>query len=133
MIAQAVEQKIAEAISGSDAIFQPFFQRKDIADAIRRMQTVSEQQKWGHYFEKWGCLVCGTKDTIHGSVGMCENCHHLVFLRLQTILRKHAPPTDQALPTFVDTVRLAREALGPALKALPAKGRKSGKVSPNGG
>lgn len=118
MIAEAVDQKVAEAISGSDAIFQPFFQPRAVANEIRRKQTCAEKYKWGHYYEKWGCLVCGTKDAIHHALGMCHTCHRLVDTRLQAVLRQHGPAVDQFRTTFVDTVKLAREALG-LLNALP--------------
>ena len=45
-----VEQKVAEITCGADAIFQPFLQSKRIATAIKRLQTVDEQQKYAHYF-----------------------------------------------------------------------------------
>src|ERR1700730_9017442 len=59
MVAQLVEQKVAEAMSNdSDAQFQPWFQPREITDEIRRRQTVTEQQKWVNYFKKYGCIVC---------------------------------------------------------------------------
>jgi len=62
MIAEVVDQQVQEALSHQqDAVFQPFFQSKTIANEIRCRQTVAEQQKWTHYFAEWGCLVCETK------------------------------------------------------------------------
>jgi len=116
IVARMVDQRIAEA-QPQDGIFQPFFQPREIANRIRDKQTVTEQNKWAYYFAEWGCLVCGTKEAIHNSVGMCEPCNNRTKMRLRAIIRKHTP-ANPSMPDFTDTVRLAREALRPA-KALP--------------
>jgi hypothetical protein len=122
-IARLVEQKVAEALSGEDAIFEPFFRSKEVAYEAKRRQTVAEQKKWAYYFAEWGCLVCQTRKARHESLGMCQTCHSRTRERLAVILRKTAPPTVP-LPTFTDTLRLAREALAPSVKALAAKNAK---------
>ena len=83
-----IEQKMAE-IMGADktGIFEPFFQPKVIADAIRKLQTVPHQRKWTKYFEEWGCLICEKKDRPHVSLGMCAACHQRTQQRLAAILR----------------------------------------------
>ena len=40
-----------------------------------RLPTVSEQQKWTVYFQRFGCLICETMDRIHAGNGMCNRCH----------------------------------------------------------
>lgn len=120
MIAQMIEQKVAEATSGSDAIFQPFFQSHEIANEIKRRQTVQEQNKWVYYFEKHGCLVCQRSDR-HQSLGMCLVCYGRTKQRLTQCLRDHAPAPDPSQPTFMDTVRMAQAALAPSLPALAGR------------
>jgi hypothetical protein len=126
MIAQAIEEKVAEAMAHeSDAAFQPFFQAKEIANAIKRTQTVHEQRKFVYYFEDYGCFVCETKDAQHRGLGMCGTCYKTRFSRLESSVRARTPPPEQQM-SFMDTVRLARAALGPSIeilaaKALPAK------------
>src|SRR5579872_617974 len=82
MVDRMVEEKLAAATTGGDAVFQPFFQPYEISNAISRTQTVTEQQKWTYYFEKWGCLVCQCKDNRYGALGMCGPCHMRVASRL---------------------------------------------------
>jgi predicted DNA-binding transcriptional regulator AlpA len=183
-VAQFIEQKIAEAMAGSDAQFQPWFQPREITDEIRRRQTVTEQQKWVNYFKKYGCIVCspiarshehtgyvigldkekiaelrkqslswpkvakqiGISDSTiykfrdgkhvelpeapeigngpaHLSLGMCTTCFRRVKTRLEATLRLHAPASHEPM-TFMDSVRLAREALAPSLTVLEAEGAK---------
>jgi Homeodomain-like domain-containing protein len=188
-VAQFIEQKIAEAMAGSDAQFQPWFQPREITDEIRRRQTVTQQQKWVNYFKKYGCLVCspiarrdgpadgtsngcvidldkkkiaelrkqglswpkvakqiGVSETTiykfrdgkhverpeapeignsqHRSLSLCTTCYQRIANRLNGSLRENAPPSDRIEPlTFMDSARLAREALAPAATSL-AKGRR---------
>ena len=183
-VAQFIEQKIAEAMAGSDAQFQPWFQPREITDEIRRRQTVTQQQKWVNYFKKYGCIVCspiarshehtgyvigldkekiaelrkqglswpkvakqiGVSETTiykfrdgkhvelpeapeigngpaHLSLGMCTTCFRRVKTRLEATLRLHAPASHEPM-TFMDSVRLAREALAPSMAALQAEGAK---------
>jgi DNA-binding XRE family transcriptional regulator len=60
----------------------------------------------------------------HRSLGMCTTCYQRVANRLESTLQKHAPAPSRIEPTFVDSVRLAREALAPSLAALHAEGAK---------
>ena len=85
-IEQLVEQKIAEMMGSGDAIFEPFFRTKQIADEIKRLETVPMQRKWTRYFEEYGCLICESKEVPHRSLGMCANCHHRTAMRLARIL-----------------------------------------------
>jgi hypothetical protein len=126
-IARLVEQKVAEALRGEDAIFEPFFQPKAIAGEFRKRQTVQEQKKWSHYFEEWGCMICESKKGRHEALGMCSPCHTRTYQRLLATLRRTAPPEQSFQPGFSDTVRLAREALAPSIKALSAKNAKRGR------
>jgi len=117
-VAQMVEQKVQKALGHQQsAVFQPFFQSKTVANEIRRRQTVTEQRKWTLYFEEWGCMVCETKKKGHHSLGMCSTCFNRISTRLISIIRANTlAPQDQ--PTFMDTVRLAREALAPSIEVL---------------
>ena len=116
LIAQTVEQKIADAFA-SDDLFQPFFQPRAVGYEIKRKQTVPKQNKWTYYFEDYGCLICGTRKS-HRCLGMCERCHERTNARLRRSLARRAPAPDEQDPTFMDTVKLAREALAPSVRAL---------------
>jgi DNA-directed RNA polymerase subunit RPC12/RpoP len=82
-----VQQKVAEIMADRDAlVFEPFFRSRQIAHELKRLQTVSEQEKFSVYFERYGCLTCETRNTIHAGNGMCGNCHSRVFYRLTQII-----------------------------------------------
>ena len=130
MVAQFVEEQVREAMSHrTDSTFQPFFQTKEIANEIKRRQTVTEQRKFIYAYEDYGCAVCGTKDRPHRSLSMCFPCHSRFGQRLLASMRKREPKPDSVQPTFMDTVRMARASLlAPAVmavaepKALPSNG-----------
>jgi hypothetical protein len=127
IVAQFIEREVAEAMSGSDALFQPFFQTPEIAREIKRRQTVVEQNKYTYAYEEWGCLVCGDRERGHKSLSMCQRCFERTAHRLRSGMRKHAPVADTNQLNFMDSVRLAREALAPSVEALAvqnAKGRR---------
>lgn len=125
MIAKIVEEKVLEALTHpTDSDFQPFFQPRDIANEIKRRQTVQEQHKFSYAYEDWGCLVCGTTERPHSSLWMCASCYRRASSRLQSSIRRHSPGPDQPQPTFRDTVKLARAALAPSIETL-AKDRRS--------
>lgn len=112
MVAEFVEEQVRAAMSqGSDSTFQPFFQTREIAYEIKRRQTVTEQKKFGYAYEDWGCLVCGTKERRHQSLWMCSYCYPRMAQRLLTSIRKRSPDPGIPQPTFMDTVRIARESL----------------------
>lgn len=100
------------------AEFQPWFQSREVAHKIKRRQTVAEQRKWSCFFEDWGCLVCQTKTKPHCSNGMCQTCYSRVKQRLAASIRRRSA-TPRGDLSFMDTVRMAREAIAPALHVLP--------------
>ena len=113
-----IERKMAE-IMGADktGIFEPFFQPKVIADAIRKLQTVPHQRKWTKYFEEWGCLICEKNDRPHGSLGMCAACHQRTQQRLAAILRFTEKQEWPDAPSFAPD-RLTELASGAVRKQL---------------
>ena len=82
-----VQQKVAEIMADRDAfVFEPFFRGRQVAYELQRLQTVSEREKFSVYFERYGCLICETRNTIHAGNGMCGKCHNRVFYRLTQII-----------------------------------------------
>lgn len=119
----------------TQADLEPWFQSREVTLEIKRRQTVTEQRKWSSYYFDWGCLVCGTQDRPHHSNGMCQPCYSRVRARLAASIRKHSPATPREDLSFVDSVRLAREAIAPALHVLTAstmnpKRRRSRRLRP---
>lgn len=110
MLSKLVEEQVAEVMGGADAIFQPFFQTNKIHAEIKRRQTVVEQNKFIHYFARWGCMRCDTQEVPHSTLGMCNPCYRRICARLKAIVREgNAEKQD----TFFDTGTLARAALRP--------------------
>jgi hypothetical protein len=82
-----VQEKVAEIMAERDAmVFEPFFRSRQIAYELKRLQTVPEQRKWSVSFERYGCMVCETKDRIHAGNGMCHQCRVKWFCRLAQII-----------------------------------------------
>jgi len=114
-----VQQKVAEIMAERDAIvFEPFFRSRQVAYELKRLQTVSEQRKFTIYFERYGCLKCETRNTIHAGNGMCGNCHSRAFYRLTQITAEGIK--DQP-------AQAARGATGEQ-RLLPANGPRDGVV-----
>ena len=116
-IARMIEEGVREALSGKGAELQPFFGSKEVAYEIKRRQTVHEQNKFSYYFEDRGCMICHTRKARHYGCGMCYACYSREKSRLARSLRKHQPPKDSTEPTFMDNVRMARQALAPVANA----------------
>jgi hypothetical protein len=71
-----VQEKVAEILTARDEfVFEPFFRSRQIAYELKRLQTVPEQRKWTVRYERLGCMICNTKERIHGGNGMCSKCY----------------------------------------------------------
>jgi len=91
LIARIVSERIAELLSEAQtADLQPFFERPEVVEVMRRTQNVIERRKWVWYFEAWGCLICGRKDVRHAGLGMCPACLSRIRERLNALKRDHA-------------------------------------------
>jgi hypothetical protein len=117
-----VDRRFAQLQARRDEfVFQPFFERKKVSDEIRRLQSVPEQRKWGLYFQRFGCLRCGTRQHIHTNCGMCSRCAHLVYSRLTRIIRGYKRKSEVEQFELMAHEKVARKALMPVLKLLPAR------------
>jgi protein-arginine kinase activator protein McsA len=118
MLRKMVEQQVAAIMSRRDEFnMQPFFAKKKIADELKRYQTVPEQKKWRHYFDRYGCLRCETRDVNHASCGMCARCYAQVGSRLKTVYKQLERDSPDDPPADFDNDELARQALLPAPKS----------------
>lgn len=122
MIAEAVEKQVSEILSGSGVDLEPWFRPRNVADEIKRRQTVTEQRKWTYYFEDWGCLVCGAKDAGHMGHGLCTSCFPRTVSRLRRSMDKRRKSAGEDR-RFDDELQKAREALAQELPALPERKR----------
>ena len=87
-----VELKVAQAFAHrEDAIWQPYYQSRRVAQEWKKLQSVREQQKWPIYYEQWGCDGCGTMDRPHAALGRCHPCYLRTSQRLQAITSERRP------------------------------------------
>jgi hypothetical protein len=76
-IEKLVERQVAEMLTKSEtAVFEPFFRNRQVAYALRRLQSIPEQRVHALRYERLGCMVCKRDDTPHMSLGMCETCYN---------------------------------------------------------
>jgi hypothetical protein len=105
-LARLVQEKVAEIMAERDAIiFEPFFRSRQVAYELKRLQNVPEQRKWSVSFERYGCMICETRERIHAGNGMCNRCHALWFRRLTQIVAegiKGEPPRAARGTTWED-------------------------------
>src|ERR1700693_1343733 len=86
-LTRLVQEKVAEIMAERDAIvFEPFFRSRQVACELKRLQNIPEQQKFTVSFERYGCMICETRERIHGGNGMCTLCHAKWFARLTQII-----------------------------------------------
>jgi DNA invertase Pin-like site-specific DNA recombinase len=86
-LTRLVQEKVAEIMAERDAIvFEPFFRSRQVAYELKRLQNIPEQQKFTVSFERYGCMICETRERIHGGNGMCTLCHAKWFARLTQII-----------------------------------------------
>ena len=112
-----IQKRVAEATASQGTILEPWFQSNTLAAEIRRHQSVFHKRKFTLYFEKWGCLVCGTKEQAHDSHGMCGKCMRKFVERLKQLERDYAKAhpaeyADQQTESLTSRIRNAERILG---------------------
>jgi hypothetical protein len=75
-IEKLVARQVAETFSKSETgAFEPFFRNRQVAYALRRLQSIPEQRVHALRYERYGCMICGKSDRIHGGLGMDTRCY----------------------------------------------------------
>jgi hypothetical protein len=94
-VEEMVARQVAEMLTKSaTAIFEPFFRNRQVAYALRRLQSIPEQRVHAVRYEQGGCMVCKRSDTPHGGLGMCTRCYCREFQVRTRILRKLIEESD---------------------------------------
>ncbi len=105
-----LNERLAELMGRQDLrLFQPFFESRQVAYELRRLQTAPEWHKWRVYYEMWGCLVCGEREQPHDALGMCKGCHRRTAHRLRMIVQRLNEKCERA-EQIIDQERLAYNA-----------------------
>ncbi len=117
LLERLIAQKVAEALAErDDFLFEPHFRERRVSYELRRLMTVPERKKWTVYFDRWGCLKCGTKRAVHAANGYCPTCRSKVVYRLKQILKElrgERPYAAQDVGQIVSSVTSAEQLLGP--------------------
>lgn len=87
MVAAEVDRIMADR---ERALFEPWFRSRAVAEALKRLQTVPEQRKWAHFYEKRGCFRCGSKKRPHTGSGLCGHCRQWGYRCLDEDVRELA-------------------------------------------
>jgi hypothetical protein len=72
----------------SNVFLQPWFLPRDVYAQIRRVLPSAHLSKMRYYFEDYGCLRCGVRDSLYGSNGFCEKCSVLIRGRVTRALKR---------------------------------------------
>jgi DNA-directed RNA polymerase subunit RPC12/RpoP len=72
-----------------DVLFQPWFLPQRVAVSIHGLIPVDFRKKMRHFFDDYGCMICGTEVEYHSN-GMCQSCHHRTHKRLLLSVKRHA-------------------------------------------
>lgn len=115
-----IQKRVAEATASQGGILEPWFQSNAVAAAIRRHQSIFHKRKFALYFEKWGCVVCGTKTRPHDSNAMCLPCFHQFVARIKQLEKEYAKAhpqeyANQQTENLTSRIRNAERILGRAL------------------
>jgi hypothetical protein len=123
MLKELVERQVAEIMAQRDEfVFQPFFQNQKVSNEIRRLQTMPERNKWGRYYDRWGCLHCHTRKIPHGALGMCQACHRTIQNRLNALIKDPDRNASEIFCPPDDVATIAQRALvAPSNALLPTK------------
>jgi hypothetical protein len=82
-----VQEAVASIMAERDAlVFEPFFRSRQVAYELKRLQTVPEQRKFRVAFERYGCMICETRERIHAGNGLCTDCRARWFRRFAQII-----------------------------------------------
>jgi len=78
----------AKSILENEIFLQPWYLPREVYLEIRRILPNVHLSKMHFYFEDYGCLKCGTRDSLYGSNGLCEKCSVLIRGRVVRALKR---------------------------------------------
>lgn len=84
LLSRLVAERIAQFLAKRDDwLIEPFMRERRLADEIRRLQSIPEQEKFSLYFEEFGCLDCKRTDMPHAGNALCHSCRMRFLGRLK--------------------------------------------------
>jgi len=115
----------------SNVFLQPWFLPRDVYAQIRRVLLSAHLSKMRYYFEDYGCLRCGVRDSLYGSNGFCEKCGVLIRGRVTRALKRRlrnvgeVGPELEILNALGNGMETAQELLQ---RLRPRKGRRESRA-----
>lgn len=102
--------------TAEDEIFlQPWYLPKDVYLEVRRILPNIHLSKMRFYFEDYGCLKCGTRNSLYGSNGLCEACGVLIRGRVARCLKRRLKNVG-----ILDPVNESANTLGGGMESAQA-------------
>ena len=77
----------------------PWFHSRTESNALRKEQTIDEQEISAIAFEEFGCLNCRRKDCVHGGLMLCEKRRITIYARRRHIMDRQASLRKQGIDT----------------------------------
>ena len=77
----------------------PWFHSRTESNALRKEQTIDEQEVSKIVFEQFGCLSCRRKDRLHGGLMLCEKCRVTIYARRRRIMDRQARLRKRGMDT----------------------------------
>lgn len=82
------EPQTSDHIPNDEVFLQSWYLPREVYLEIRRVLPNIHLSKMRYYFEDYGCLKCGTRDSLYGSNGLCERCNVLIRGRVIRALKR---------------------------------------------
>lgn len=73
-----------------DLILQPWFLTKSISHAVRRLIPHQFESRMHWYFDDYGCIRCGRRNTLYRANGFCSYCRATIKRRLMQSIKRRA-------------------------------------------
>ncbi len=77
----------------------PWFHSRTESNALRKEQTIGQQEISAIAFQDFGCLHCRRKDRVHGGLMLCETCRVTIYARRKRIMDRQARLRKRGMDT----------------------------------
>jgi hypothetical protein len=120
----------------NELVLQPWFLPRQSRLAINSMIPPNYRNKMRAYFDDYGCMVCGEREVVYCSNGMCTPCYQTVGRRLKRSLKRRMTGNqdDRADLFMLRRAKLAKKLLGrfsPKWRARSLRHRPDAPLSKN--
>ena len=108
----------------NDIFLQPWFLPQKTGLAIRKLLPPEHTHRMRFYFDDYGCLKCGKKNTKYGGNALCLACSQSVKLKIfLAIKRRWVAASPPELPRTFNRVAEAQRLLKDLVDQYPLSSR----------